>query len=339
MRPLFAIACALLVPSDRDDPPRVLPKLPVFQGRAIALSAEQTAALARGEPTVQLLASKDGRVTAAFGMVAIKGTRKAFIDRLTSFAQSARSPELRSFGVFKTPATPVNVGTFTVSANDVSSLRKCRTGKCEFKLPAAEIARAKAILDGGGGAPAKLAAYAQRRAAAYVNAYRERGNAAMVVYDDYGKGGVRASDAFAALLAASSYLAQNAPTLRQYLQQYPRNRPAGANDIIYWSVEAMKGLPPTVTINQLVVFSPPNRPHMTVAVTKQLFADHYFEGMLDERIAVDRADAPTGGGFYLMVLRQYRFDNLPGGILDIRGRARSALHDRVDAELRRMQKQ
>jgi hypothetical protein len=36
-----------------------------------------------------------------------------------------------------------------------------------------------------------------------------------------------------------------------------------------------------------------------------------------------------------MLLRQYRFDNLPGGVLNIRGRARSALHDRVEAELRR----
>ena len=339
MRPLFAIACAILVPSVHNDPPRALPKLPVFEGRAIALSAEQSAALARGEPAVQLLESKDGRVTAVFGIVAITGTRKAFMDRLTSFAPSVRSPELRSFGVFKTPATPANVGAFTVSAGDVSSLRKCRAGKCEFKLPAADIARAKSILDSGGAGPVKLAAFAQRRAAEYVNAYRERGNAAMVVYDDYGKGSVRASDAFAALLAGSTYLAQNAPALQQYLQQYPRNRPAGASDIIYWSVEAMKGLRPTLTINQLVVFSPPSRPNMTFAVTKQLFADHYFEGMLDERIAVDRADAPTGGGFYLMVLRQYRFDNLPGGILDIRGRARSALHDRVDAELRRMQKQ
>ena len=187
------------------------------------------------------------------------------------------------------------------------------------------------------GGPARLAAYAQRRAVGYVNAYRERGNAAMVVYDDYGKGGARASDALAALLAASPYLTENAPALQQYLLQYPRSRPPGASDIIYWSLEAMKGLRPTFTINHLVVLTPPGRPNMTVAVTTQLFADHYFEGMLDERIAVDRGDV-SGGGFYLMVLRQYRFDNLPGGILKIRERAMSALHDRVDAELRRMQK-
>ena len=76
---------------------------------------------------------------------------------------------------------------------------------------------------------------------------------------------------------------------------------------------------------------------MTVAVTRQIYADHYFEGMLDERIIVDRHDAVRGDGIYLMLLRQYRFDNLPGGVLNIRGRARSALQERVEADLRRAQ--
>ena len=335
MRSLLAMVCTLLVPSVQGGPPRALPKLPVFEGRAIALTAEQSAALARGEPAVQVLNTKDGRVVAVFGIVAIKGTRKAFVNRLTNFPQSLRAQGIQSFGVFRIPTAGANVGTFTIGANDASSLRKCRTGKCEFKLPASEMARAKAMLDSGGDGPVKLAAYARRRVAEYVSDYRARGNAAMIVYDDFGKGGVRASDAFAALLAASPYLTQNAPALQRYLQQYPRSRPGDANETIYWSVEALKGLLPTLTINHVVVSSPPGTPGMTVAVTKQIYADHYFEGMLDERIIVDRRDAPRGDGIYLMLLRQYRFDNLPGGVLNIRGRARSALHDRVEAELRR----
>ena len=132
MRPSLAVAFALFVPWLRDEPPLRLPPLPVFEQRALALSAGQTAALARGEPAVQLLETKDHRVTAVLGIVAIKGTRKEFMDRLTSFAPSMRSPELRSFGVFRTPATPASVGAFTINGNDVSSLRKCRIGKCEF---------------------------------------------------------------------------------------------------------------------------------------------------------------------------------------------------------------
>jgi hypothetical protein len=311
----------------------VVPKLPVFEGQAVVLSPEQLAALARGDPVVQLLNAKDGRVVAAFGIIAIKTPRKAFVSGLVNFPQSLRAQGIQNFGVIKVPATAADFGAANITASDAAALQKCHAGKCEFKLPASDMARAKALLDGGADGLTKVAAYARRRGAEYVSDYRTRGNAAMVVYDDYGKGSVRASDAFAALLGASSYLAENAPGLQRYLQQVPRGRPADASEAIYWSVETLKELRPTFTINEIVVSSPTETPGMTVAVTKQLYSDHYFEGMLDERFIVDRRE----GGSYAMLLRQYRFDNLPGGVLNIRGRAKSMMRDRMDAELRRMQ--
>jgi hypothetical protein len=335
MRSLVTIVCTLLMSSVQAEAQSGLPKLPVFEGRATTLSAEQAAALTRGEPVVQMLDAKDGRVVAALGVVAIKGTRKEFVTSLKNVAQSLRAQGLETFGLFKTPASSANLGSFTISAGDAASLKECRTGKCVFKISAADMARAKAILGSTGDGPAKLAVYARRRGADYVNEYRMRGNAAMVTYDDFGSGGVRASDAFAALLGASPYLKENAPSLQQYLQQYPRRRPGDAIDAVYWDVEALKGLRPTFTINQVVVSSPRSTPGMSVAVTKQIYADHYFEAMLDERFIVDRRDAPRGNGIYLIVLRQYRFDNLPVGVLNIRGRAKAAMHERLDAELRR----
>ena len=44
-----------------------------------------------------------------------------------------------------------------------------------------------------------------------------------------------------------------------------------------------------------------------------------------------------GPGIHLVVLRRYRFDNLPGGILNIRGRAIGALRDQLTLDLRRQQ--
>ncbi len=333
MRSGLTIVCSLLVSSGQGGSPRPIPKLPVFEGSAIALSAEQLAALARGDPVVQMLNPKDGHVIAAFGIVALKGTRKAFVAGLTNFPQSLRAQGIQNFGIFKTPTTSANAGAFVINASDASALKKCRPGRCEFKLPAAEMARARAMLDAADGA-AKLAAYGQRRVAEYVTDYRARGSAAMVVYDDFGKGGVRASDAAAALLAASSWLGESAPAVQKYLQQYPRGRPGDAKEVVYWAEETLKDLRPTVTINDLVVSTPAGSSGITVAVTKQIYADHYFEGMLDERIIADRRGED---GIYLMMLRQYRFDNLPGGVLNIRGRARTAMNERIEGELRAMQ--
>jgi hypothetical protein len=332
MRSLLTMFCLLLASSEGSAPPPAMPRLPVFEGHAIVLSAQQATALSRGEPAVQMLNPKDGRVIAAFAIVAIKDTRQAFVSRLTNVAQSLRAQGVRSFGIFRTPVTSGNVSPFAIDAGDIAALRKCRIGKCEFKLPESEMARAKAMLDGADGA-AKLSAYARRRAAEYVTDYRARGNAALVVYDDNGKGGVRASDAATALLGASPWLEESAPAVQRYLQQYPHGRPRDANESLYWSVESLKGLRPTFTMNDIVVSSP--SPGVSVAVTKQIYADHYFEGMLDEKIIADRRDGAHTDGIYLMMLRQYRFDNLPGGLLDIRGRARAALEERVTDELRR----
>jgi hypothetical protein len=71
---------------------------------------------------------------------------------------------------------------------------------------------------------------------------------------------------------------------------------------------------------------------MTLAAAKQIYANHYFEAAVDLTAVVDR-----NPGAYLVVLRRYRFDNLPGGILNIRGRAINALRDQLTLDLRRQQ--
>jgi hypothetical protein len=82
----------------------------------------------------------------------------------------------------------------------------------------------------------------------------------------------------------------------------------------------------------MVVYTPPELPNVTVVAAKQIYANHYFEAAVDLTCVADRSP-----GIYLLVLRRYRFDNLPGGILNIRGRAINALRDQLAADLRRQQ--
>ena len=59
------------------------------------------------------------------------------------------------------------------------------------------------------------------------------------------------------------------PELMAYLNDYPRGRPAGAEDFLYWSVVDF-GLKPTIRVNHVIVYplparqsllrSPPTRP-------------------------------------------------------------------------------
>jgi hypothetical protein len=154
----------------------------------------------------------------------------------------------------------------------------------------------------------------------FVTAYRAEGNSAMVRFDDHG--GVEASDAFKALLTQSPVLRDYAPALQDYLLSYPAKRPDGVTDLIYWSDDRMPHLRPTFSINHLVIYTPPSG--LPVVARKQIYASHYFEGAFELLSAID---APSLPGVYVVSVRRYRFDNLPGGLLNIRGRVSAALTD------------
>jgi hypothetical protein len=181
----------------------------------------------------------------------------------------------------------------------------------------------------------QAAAYARRRMTEYVADYRQRGNTAMLVYAD--RGGVRASDAFADLLADSPYVFQYAPSFHRYLQDYPRAKLDGASDVVFWSRDEMPGVRPVTSITHTVVYSPPELPGATVIGSKQLFASHYFEAAFELVTLVDAAPADPAAGVYALVLRRYRFDDLPsGGLLNIKGRVTRKLRDQTEADLRRL---
>jgi hypothetical protein len=154
----------------------------------------------------------------------------------------------------------------------------------------------------------------------------------MVVYDDRGTMNVRASNAFAALLAASPYVYQNVPSLVRYLSSYPRGTLTDAREVLFWSEDVLPRLRPILSVTHQVVYQPPEFPGMTLVVAKQLYANHYFEAAFDLTSVVDR---PAPGSSYVLVLRRFRFDNLPEGILNIRGRAIGALRDQLLADVRR----
>ena len=80
-----------------------------------------------------------------------------------------------------------DVGAFVVSDDDLKELRDCKPNSCNFKLPATDMAHARAAATGSSAdARERVAAYARQRMIEYVTDYRARGNAAMIVYDDLG---------------------------------------------------------------------------------------------------------------------------------------------------------
>jgi hypothetical protein len=306
-----------------------------FLGQSIGLDAAQLDMVERGEAVVKVLETQNKRDVAVFGIITANSSRDAYVRHVRDFRQSLRSPARTRLGIFSNPVSAADVQSVTLDPDDVEDLKKCQPGKCDFKLPATEMQRIRErIAQANSDRDASVAAYARQRLLDYAADYRARGDAAMVVYDD--RGNVRASDAFADLLAQSPYVYQYAPSLARYLSEYPRAKLDGVSDVLFWSETAAPRMRRTLTVSHLAVYSPPELPGTTLATAKQIYANHYFEAAFDVTTIVDRPRADGSSGMYLIVLRRFRFDNLPsGGLLNIRGKVIGSLRDQMLADLAR----
>jgi hypothetical protein len=326
--------CALIVAVQA---PQTPPALERFLRQSIGLDAGEIAGVERGEALVKVFDTEGTRDVALFGITTVDVPRDAYVRQARDFSNSLRTPTRSRFGIFSNPAALADVQAVTIAERDVKDMRDCKPGDCVVKLPAVDMQRIRQETNwSGADLQAQLSAYARRRLVEYVTDYRARGDSAMAIYDDRGNVNVRASEAFAALLAASPYVYQNVPSLGRYLASYPRGTLSNASEILFWSEDVLPRLRPILSVTHQVVYTPPELPEVTIVAAKQIYANHYFEAAIDLTCVVDRQRAGAPPGSYLLVLRRFRFDNLPRGILNIRGRAIGALRDQLLADLHRL---
>ncbi|PYP20740.1 MAG: hypothetical protein DMD54_00425 [Gemmatimonadetes bacterium] len=309
-------------------------ELTTFLQQRIGLDRAQLASIERGDAIVKILDTENKRDVAVFGIIAVDVPRESYVARLQDLPSSLRTPTRARFGIFHVPATAADVESATVAAQDVADVKHCRPGDCKIKMPATDMQRLHAEIDwSAADAGNQLDAYVRRRLVEYVTDYRTRGDSAMLVYDD--RGGVHASDAFAALLTQSPYVYQDIPSLRQYLAEYPHAPLDGARELLFWADDSMSGVRPILSVTHMVVYTPPELSGVTVVASKQIFANHFFEGAFDLMAIIDRASTGAKPGSYLVLLRRCRFDNLPTAPINMRGKLVGKLGDQMRVDLER----
>ena len=295
--------------------------------RVLGLDEQQLAAAAKGTAVAMLLPSPLDRDVVVLGAVAIRSTPAAYLAHALEPGRLLGEGKQR-VGLIADPATDADVQDAAFDASEYRDLRKCRPGDCNFKLPASEMTRFADSVDWSlPGAKGQADAMLRRYILRLVSDYRARGNDALPLYTE--NGGVRAADAFATLLAESDPLYDYAPGLRQYLSEFPANRPADTRDIFYWSIEHQPHLRTTLAVHHLVAHVPATG--AAVIARKQLYATHYFEAALEVLAVVPSTDTTS----YLVTVRRFRFDNLPRGLFNIRGRVRRELADAAKKDLAR----
>lgn len=303
------------------------------------LTAAQLDALERGDVVVKTLPTGDQRDLSVMGLVRVDRPRDAVISALRAAGPASERTARRMMHVFATPATLSDVSALQLTKDDLDELARCRANACNFKLPAAGMMALNSIVNSKTADAAQRAEeYLRQRMVDYVTAYRQRGNAAMIVYDDLGS--VQSGSAVDAMLRDSSSIFRVAPTLARFLLDYPRASLPGEMNVITWAVDALPRARPVMRIMHEVTYAPAEIPGATVIAAKQLYADHYFEAGLEMLTAVD--DSLTGltgakRATTVVAVRHYRFDHLPsGGVLNLRGRVIDGMREAVANDLNRL---
>ncbi len=112
-----------------------------------------------------------------------------------------------------------------------------------------------------------------------VRAYQGQGLSRAVTYADKAQP-MEVQRQSRELLTTSAHLFRGVPELAQYLEHYPRVPLAGGQDYQYWSMEKI-GSKPVLTMTHGVIYQKECGAMQCLwLVSRQIFANHYFDGGL-----------------------------------------------------------
>jgi hypothetical protein len=303
-----------------------------FLRRTIGLSDAQLADVEAGRVVTRPLPGADKPEMAAFGAVRVTAKKDVYLERLRDVARFRNGPSTLQIGRFHTPPAIADLDGLTLEDGDLDAARKCRVGDCDLKLSRSAVERIQKEMDWKApDARARAAQLMKQMLVEYVAAYQRGGTTEMATYVDDASP-LETPAEFRKVLAASPYLVQYAPALKQYLEEYPKGQLAGVEDVFYWTKDKF-GPKPTIAIYHLTVWRDAADASRAAVASKQIYASHYFQAGLDLTALVDAPTPP--GGFYIVDLYRARIDP-PTGLLSgvLLGKIRGGIEQGVAEGLR-----
>ena len=323
-RPLtiaFGVAVVIIATawpgSTASRPPAAALDITRFLTADVGFSAAELKRLERGEVVAKGLRADDASVaivTAA--LMAIPS--EFFLARFRQIEQFKKSAEVQQIGRLGGSPGARELEGLTLETSELKDARRCRVGDCAFKLDAAGINRLTATRDDQTAIAALRAHLAE-----YAAAYLQKGNAALMEYNDRSRP-LAMTDQIQRILADSPYLQRDWPALYAGIGVFAGTLAPGLEHFVYWSKEKV-GPRPVVSLTHAII-SPP-RDGVAVVATKQLYASHYTTGSLGLTVLADRSgdNGPRTFVVYINRTRVDVFDGVLGALKRpiVRSRARS----------------
>ena len=318
---LFLLLCAL--PTSAQNLPGWFQELLQKQ---INVTEDNLARLERGEAVARILRTNDKKEVAALGLVCVNASGDLFVEKFRDIVNFKKSAAVLQIGKFSQVPRLEDLKDLTLDPCCLKAIKNCETGKCGMKMSAEMMERFRKELSPS--APdyeQRANALARRILFDYVQAYLQVGNPALIEYHDQGNM-IRLADQSRSLLEQSRFLADYAAEFYKYLEGFPTPSSPNVEDYIYWSKEKY-GLKPVLSITHVVIYKRTlgNRTEILIA-SKQLYANHYFEGSLGLTVFVEGNQGPSNSRSCLMYLNRSRADALRGMLIGLK---RSVIGSRV----------
>lgn len=297
----------------------------------VGLTSDAQRSVASGGVEARLLPVKNDRDVAVVGVTMVRAPQDFVVAQLTDVAQMLTTRGTR-FQLIGVPPAPADVQGIEFDQSEYRDLRNCKQDDCDFKLPASAM-RVFAQQVDWSGPRAKQQADSLLRIGVLrvITDYQRNGSSSLPTYED--KRGVHAGEVFDSLLAQSADLYAYAPELDRHLRSYPVAPASGMRDLFFWAQDHLPGLRPTLTLNHVVTYVRPGS--APLIARKQLWANHYFEAGFELLAVIQDSAGSNRDASYVVTVRRFRFDNLPRGLLNIRGRVRQRLVEATRSDLER----
>jgi hypothetical protein len=330
--PLRTLAVTLAAAACLCQAQPITPDLRAFLQKYAVFTNSEIAQLQDGQAVAKPLETSVKEEVAAYGMVRMDVPLDFFMDQFRDIVHFKEGPAIKEIGRFSEPPTPGNLDGLTLDSSDPDALAHCKAGNCAIKASVQMMQRFQRET-GRTDTPKVLAASLREILSEYVMDYVARGDAALVSYADK-KDVVRLQKEFLDLLSESSYLADYAHPLWQELAGFPRLQPPEVQSFLYWSKE-MYGPKPVVSITQTMFYpTQRNGARWCFTASKQIYANHYFEGSLGTAVIVEESTVPTRPSVWVIYMNRSRVDALHGWFASVArrilaGRVRSGMADNL----------
>jgi hypothetical protein len=316
-------------------------KLFQFLKEDMKFSEEDLSSIKQGKLITKLVDGDTKDEVSYISITRIDIPKAFFLNHYAKDVNPIETFSVLEMGRFGNPPKLTEIQSLQLDSKDIESLKDCKVGKCDMKISSGMMERFGNEIDWSqpdcDGRANKLF---RQILFAYIQGYLSGGNAALIEYDDQNQP-VSLSEEFNDILKESPYMFKYSPEFYKYLESFPDGKPSGVESYIYWAKEDIGANYNVVSLNHIILLIPDDTKLSPTIVSKQIYADHYFEAALRFTVAVENTETTTPS-MYLTYLSRSKIDALRrNGFLTgtIRSRIQSGLINSMNQRIKALREQ